>query len=181
MAINLKKVTDGVGCIAKSTLDSSVKHSLFKDVSSANLAPLKKDTFVKTAADAVQSAKPKVSLARNPVWKSDIPYDNKNYYRTLGDAGFQDFLETGKIRPKQNTKQNYQTVYFEKGHVNQIYAMRKGGGNYIVETNSPKMICNSVEYPHLDSLDKLADSFRIWRRVGDLNGVPHYEVVFDSM
>ena len=118
---------------------------------------------------------------RNPIWKCDIPCREECFYRTLGEAGYKDFLQTGKIRPKQNTKANYNKTYFEKGHINRIYAMRNGGGNYIVETNSPKIICNSSEYPHTDMLDKTTDSFRIWHRLEDMSETPHYEIVYDSM
>lgn len=181
MTVNLiKKVADGIGQVAGSIGNFQPKVSLLKDVNPRNLQPLSQDVFQKGQTNAIKTTS-KVSLARNPVWKCDIPCKDEYFYRTLGDGGYQDFLESGKIRPKQNTKVNYETTYFEKGHVNQIYAMRGGGGNYIVETNSPRMIIQNGSYPHVDELDKASDSFRIWHRVGDNNGTPHYEIVYDSM
>lgn len=181
MTIDLTKATSQVTQMIKKLPCAQGDTILPKVTSKSALTPLKADIFEKAATDVVQTAKQKVSLARNPVWKCDIPCKKDYFYRTIGDGGYQDFLETGKIRPKQNTKVNYKRAYFEKGHVNQIYAGKHGGGNYIVETNSPKIICNSVEYPHVDMLDKTSDCFRIWRRVGDIDGTPHYEIIYDGM
>lgn len=123
-----------------------------------------------------------INLARNPMFNCDIPYNQEHFYRTIGNDGYKDFLETGIIRAKQNTKFNYQKIYFEKGYVNSIYT-KKGGSEYIVESNSSKIkITQDGAYPSCESLNSKTDSFRIWHRLAqDKNGIPSYEIIFDSL
>ncbi len=116
----------------------------------------------------------KITLARNPVFMCDIPYQPKSFYRMIGEGGYRDFLETGTLRPKQNTKENYSVIYFEKGHANNIYS---GGSEYIVESQAKRIEEGEGHYPKADMLEKDKDTFRIWHRT--TNG--SYEIVYDTM
>ncbi len=118
----------------------------------------------------------RITLDRNPVFESNIPYQPNSYYRMIGENGFQDFLMTGLIRPKQNTKENYSEIYFEKGRANNIYS-RNGGAMYILESSSKRIQEGEAHYPKADMLEKDKDPFRIWHRLpsGD------YEIVYDTM
>ena len=121
--------------------------------------------------------KPKVlSLDRNPLFLCDIPYQPNSFYRMIGEEGYQDFLNTGIIRPKQDTKQDYPEIYFEKGRANNIYA-RKRGCMYILETNSKRVRESEGHYPCADMLEREKDPFRIWHRT-ESGG---YEIVYDTM
>jgi len=114
-------------------------------------------------------------LMRNPLYECNILYQEKNFYRMIGDLGYEDFINTGLIRAKQNTKQNYDMAYFEQGRANNIYA-RRNGASYIVETDSDKIQTGTDCYPHVDKLTK-DDSIRIWKRTNDRE----YEIVYDTI
>lgn len=120
----------------------------------------------------------KVSLSRNPLWDCDIPYQENNYYRMIGEGGYSDIKENGIIRAKQNTKQNYCRSYFEKGRANSIYS-RKGGANYILEIPSDcKNIINEPNsYPAMEPVKSDEIKFRIWHLTDD----KHYEIVSDTI
>lgn len=121
--------------------------------------------------------KPKrLTLDRNPIFQSDIPYQPNSFYRMIGEGGYKDFLETGTIRAKQGTKQNYSEIYFQKGLANNIYAS-KGGCQYIVESRSRRIEESEAHYPRTKMLEKGKDTFRIWHRTP--NG--SYEIAYDTM
>lgn len=116
-----------------------------------------------------------VRLERNPLYQCDIPYQPQSFYRMLGQGGFDDMLTSGIIRPKQNTKENYSMIYLEQGRANNIYA-RRGGGEYILESSSSKIIQGDGSYPHTETLDPKSDPIRIWHKTQD-----GYEIVYDTM
>ncbi len=95
----------------------------------------------------------------------------------IGESGFKDIEETGLIRPKQNTKQDYQYTYFQKGSANSLYAKR-GGGMYILEVPPcGKIVESECYYPRAETLDASTTPHRIWHRTEDGS----YEIVKDSI
>lgn len=120
----------------------------------------------------------KILLDRNPLWKCDIPYQENNYYRMIGRGGYDDIINSGLIRPKLNTKCNYDASYFEVGRANAIYA-RNGGAEFILEIpkKCPQMIVEKNAYPHMEPINASEVPHRIWRLVGDKK----YEIVHDSI
>ena len=133
------------------------------------------ESLVKYNVEIRQKPK-RLTLDRNPLFQCDIPYQPDSFYRMIGEGGYQDFLETGTIRAKQGTKQNYPEIYFEKGRANNIYAS-KGGSQYIVESRSKRIEESEAHYPRTEMLEKAKDTFRIWHRTS--NG--GYEIVYDTM
>ena len=73
----------------------------------------------------------KLSLARNPKYASNIPYEAGNLYSAMGKDGYNRFIETGTIAPSKTSQ--YVDNYFQEGFVNSIYG-RGPQGEYIVET-----------------------------------------------
>lgn len=120
----------------------------------------------------------KILLDRNPLWNCDIPYQENNYYRMLGRCGYDDIVNSGIIRPKLNTKCNYNTSYFETGRANSIYA-RNGGAEFILEIpkKCPQMIIEKNAYPHMNPINASEVPHRIWHLIGDKK----YEIVHDSI
>lgn len=120
----------------------------------------------------------KVILDRNPLWNCDIPYQEKNYYRMIGRGGFDDIIQSGKIRPKLNTKCNYDASYFEVGRANAIYA-RKGGAEFILEIpeKCQQMIIEKNTYPRMMPVNSSEIPHRIWHLTDDKK----YEIVHDSI
>ncbi|MBR6162896.1 hypothetical protein IKQ26_03260 [bacterium] len=116
----------------------------------------------------------KITLDRNPIFMCDIPYQPNSFYRMIGEGGYRDFLETGTVRPKQNTKENYSVIYFEKGRANNLYS---GGSEYIVESQAKRIEEGDAHYPKADMLEKDKDTFRIWHRTQSGS----YEIVYDTM
>ncbi len=126
---------------------------------------------------AIREKSGKITLDRNPLWDCDIPYQKNNYYRMIGDGGYNDIVENGVIRPKQDTKANYECSYFEKGRANAIYAKR-GGANYILELPDCKqLIKKEASYPAMYEVKSGEVPHRIWHLTDD----KHYEIVYDSI
>ena len=145
-------------------------------ISKIKLDDLKQLEQIKEYNKQIRQKPKTLSLDRNPLFQCDIPYQPNSFYRMIGEEGYQDFLNTDIIRPKQNTKQDYQEIYFEKGRANNINE-RKGGCIYILETNSKRVRESENHYPSADMLEKDKDSFRIWHRTPSGS----YEIVYDTM
>jgi hypothetical protein len=119
-------------------------------------------------------------LDRDTISENDnILYRPERAYRFIGELGYADFLESGIIRPAQNTKQAYDAAYFMKGKSSGRYG-RGDSGAYIVETTPVEGAWRnddaSVYITPKSPLTK-DDKIRIYKRKEDGS----YEVVLDNI
>ena len=188
MGVGLEKIKAVAGGI------KSPINRLTSNLSGANLSPLEKDVVEigdkKALSEIVAHcktlyAKPKdlVSFLRHDRYQCNIPYQKQNFYRCIGEEGYNDFLQSGLIRANQNPipgKTKYEYAYFMPGSAGSKYASRSAG-MYIVETTGEKMEIapNREFYPRVSSLDKNTDGFRIWKATDPSK--KEYEIVYDTM
>jgi hypothetical protein len=119
-------------------------------------------------------------LDRDTISENDnILYRPERAYRFIGELGYADFLESGIIRPAQNTKQAYDAAYFMKGKSSGRYG-RGDSGAYIVETTPVEGAWrNDDASVYITPNSPLAkdDKIRIYKRKEDGS----YEVVLDNI
>jgi hypothetical protein len=76
---------------------------------------------------------PQGLLDRDRINPNDnILYRPDRFYRFIGEGGYQDFLDSGMIRPRQGTKQGYEIPYFMSGKSSSRYGQGESG-RYLVE------------------------------------------------
>jgi hypothetical protein len=119
-------------------------------------------------------------LDRDTISENDnILYRPERAYRFIGELGYADFLESGIIRPAQNTKQAYDAAYFMKGKSSGRYG-RGDSGAYIVETTPVEGAWRNDDasvYITPNSPLTKNDKIRIYKRKEDGS----YEVVLDNI
>lgn len=179
--VTFKKGAHQAQEVTKEITDGTLK-TYSKCVTSAYAPKIKKDSdalnaIIEYGKKIRTKSEDKVSLIRNPLWDSDIPYQEKNYYRMIGEGGFKDIIENGLIRPKQISC-GYDVSYFETGRANAIYA-KKGGAKYILEIpeNCAKIIKKEGAYPHMAPACAKDVPHRIWHMIDD----GKYEIVSDTI
>jgi folate-dependent tRNA-U54 methylase TrmFO/GidA len=119
-----------------------------------------------------------VNLDRNLPFESGVEYNKEHYYRMIGENGYDDFIDTGLIRAKEESKQDYDTAYFFKGAPIERYSNKQSRVQYFVEVRPSEGLfsANEAGYPSSTRPVSSNDEIRIYRHsVSD--GV---EVVFDS-
>lgn len=119
-----------------------------------------------------------VSLDRNTAFESGLEYDKENFYRMIGERGYEDFLETGLFQPAQDTKQEYQKAYFFKGHPLNRYAVNGSRIQYFIEVKPKAGMFTEDEsgYPYPNRPLTSQDKIRVYRH-SETDGI---EIVFDS-
>jgi hypothetical protein len=119
-------------------------------------------------------------LDRDTISENDnILYRPERAYRFIGELGYADFLESGIIRPAQNTKQAYDAAYFMKGKSSGRYG-RGDSGAYIVETTPVEGAWRNDDasvYITPNSPLTKNDKIRIYKRKEDGS----FEVVLDNI
>jgi hypothetical protein len=119
-------------------------------------------------------------LDRDTISENDnILYRPERAYRFIGKLGYADFLESGIIRPAQNTKQAYDAAYFMKGKSSGRYG-RGDSGAYIVETTPVEGAWRNDDasvYITPNSPLTKDDKIRIYKRKEDGS----FEVVLDNI
>jgi hypothetical protein len=119
-------------------------------------------------------------LDRDTISENDnILYRPERAYRFIGELGYADFLESGIIRPAQNTKQAYDAAYFMKGKSSGRYG-RGDSGAYIVETIPVEGAWRNYDASvYITPNSPLAkdDKIRIYKRKEDGS----FEVVLDNI
>lgn len=128
--------------------------------------------------------KPLGLLDRDRVLSNDnILYRPDRVYRFIGRGGYEDFVNSGLIRAKQGTKQDYGTPYFMKGKSSSRYGEGKSG-EFLVETIPSKEkwtgAAESYEkdkYVGPKSALTKDDLIRIFKRQEDGS----YEIVYDNI
>jgi hypothetical protein len=119
-------------------------------------------------------------LDRDTISENDnILYRPERAYRFIGKLGYADFLESGIIRPAQNTKQAYDAAYFMKGKSSGRYG-RSDSGAYIVETTPVEGAWRNDDasvYITPNSPLTKDDKIRIYKRKEDGS----FEVVLDNI
>jgi hypothetical protein len=119
-------------------------------------------------------------LDRDTISENDnILYRPERAYRFIGELGYADFLESGIIRPAQNTKQAYDAAYFMKGKSSGRYG-RGDSGAYIVETTPVEGAWRNDDasvYITPNSPLTKDDKIRIYKRKEDGS----FEVVLDNI
>jgi hypothetical protein len=119
-------------------------------------------------------------LDRDTISENDnILYRPERAYRFIGELGYADFLESGIIRPAQNTKQAYDAAYFMKGKSSGRYG-RGDSGAYIVETTPVEGAWRNDDasvYITPNSQLTKNDKIRIYKRKEDGS----FEVVLDNI
>ncbi len=123
---------------------------------------------------------PAVSLDRNLPFESAYEYNPDYFYRFIGRSGYEDFLETGVLRPAADSKQDYSKAYFYKGHPLKRYASRAGHENYFVEADreGAGIVEPEEGYPYTEEPLSSDKKFRVVR-VDTLTG--EIQVVYDSI
>lgn len=116
-----------------------------------------------------------VSLGYKGVALEGIENNPANHYSARGQAGWDDYLKTGKIRPSPA----YEEVYFSKGAPLNKYADRSGG-THIVETNTPRMGFAKNGFPAIKALDS-RDFFNVYEQSPDKTYNKIYTNVPSSM
>jgi hypothetical protein len=119
------------------------------------------------------------SSAVNPL--NNILYRPDRAYRTLGQGGYDDFLNTGLLRAKPNTRQAYADTYFSKGVTDPRF-MRRGGDKYIAESlldETWKTLPGSKEYPYMKPAESLSKTSPL--RVFEKQQDGAYKIVFDNL
>lgn len=107
-----------------------------------------------------------IDLSRNqPMVVPGHDFNPDSYYRQIGEAGYNDFLSSGIVRPAQGTKQQYSRAYYSQGAPLGRYRL-EDIPNYFVETashpsirNLPGIYPHTLEGEHLTSKDPM----RIYR------------------
>ena len=119
-----------------------------------------------------------VNLDRNLSFDSGLEYNKDHFYRMIGESGYDDFLDTGFIQAKADSKQQYDKAYYFKGQPLNRYSSNSRV-NYFVEVK-PTDDLFSVEgeagYPFSTRHITSNDEIRIYRHSAS-DGV---DVVFDS-
>ena len=119
-------------------------------------------------------------LDRNAPLQSNIPTSQNSFYRGIGTAGMDDFLENGSIRPNPAAKQAYPVAYFSEGAPLDRYSgATREQGSHIVESNSPNIQQQKNGYYGAKGLSN-ADNFTIWKRLGFGNYEKAYQNVAPS-
>lgn len=123
-----------------------------------------------------------VNLDRNVPFESGLEYNPEYYYRMIGQSGYEDFLSSGQIQAKQDSKQEYEKAYFFKGAPINRYAQKTGDFDYFVEVNpgDEELFSESApgQYPHSIRNISKDDNIKIYKtNVLDRTS----EVVFDGM
>ena len=144
-----------------------------------------KDAIEEIAAynETIRKPRSVVSLDRNPLFDSNIPYQADNVYRLIGRSGLDDLQQAGKVRAKQDTKMGFDHAFYEQGRANSIYA-KNGGGDVAVEVApNPSQFENlgvQGAYPraHVGQEVTPNDAMRIWQR-NPATG--QHEIIFDNI
>lgn len=148
---------------------------------SKTIAPDEKDSLLEYNTTARTK---KGILDRDTVApKDNILYRPDRAYRFIGEEGYKDFVESGLIRAKPDSKQGYDVPYFMKGKTSSRYA-GKGGDKYVVEAipNKEKWKGAAITFdedPYVGPNEGLnsADEIRIYKKKEDGT----YEVVLDNI
>lgn len=117
-----------------------------------------------------------INIDRNLPFEAGIEFNPEHLYRMIGESGFQDFLQEGRIRPAENTKQEYQKSYYHKGHPLKRYAVT--GTNYFIEARPEEGLFETQQgsYPYSSRDITKDDEIRIYKVSEDGTA----ELVFDS-
>lgn len=121
---------------------------------------------------------PRVSLDRNLPFESGIEYHKDHYYRMIGESGYDDFLETGTIQAKQDSKQGYERAYYFKGCPIDRYSNRRARVQYFVEVKPTEGLFDQVGVGYPFSVRPVTSTDQI--RVYKYSVSDGAEIVFDS-
>ena len=107
---------------------------------------------------------PAINLDRDTPLESGLEYNPNFYYRIIGESGYNDFLETGEFRAAQNTKQDYDKVYYFQGHPLARYARGVNDVFFLeVDPDGEELFSNQDKYRHsLRNINK-KDKIRIYK------------------
>lgn len=132
---------------------------------------------------AIRQPRGVVSLERNPLFESNIPYQSDNLYRLIGHDGLDDLNRIGKVRAKPDSKMGYNHAYYESGRANSIYS-KNGGGNVAIEVAPTpgqfEDIASRGSYPRTPVGREVTrnDAMRVWVRNPKTGA---HEIEFDNI
>lgn len=119
-----------------------------------------------------------INLDRNIPFESGLEYNKDHYYRMIGQSGYDDFLDTGTLQPKSESKREYRKTYFFKGQPLSRYAETQSRIQFFVEVKPSEGLfeVDGDGYPYTTRVITTKDQLRIYRH-SQLDGT---EIVFDS-
>ena len=132
---------------------------------------------------AIRQPRGVVSLERNPLFESNIPYQPDNLYRLIGRDGLDDLNRIGKVRAKPDSKMGYDHAYYESGRANSIYS-KNGGGNVAIEVAPTpgqfEEIASRGSYPRTPVGREVThnDAMRVWVKNPKTGA---HEIEFDNI
>lgn len=90
-----------------------------------------------------------VDMNRNRSTLTGISVQPDHRYRMIGQSGFEDFLSSGTVRARQNTKKAYEAPYFGPAPLDR-YRQRNAPHDYVAEVHQSKVADsgNGYEIPH---------------------------------
>ncbi len=106
-----------------------------------------------------------VNLDRNLPFESGLEYNKEHFYRMIGQSGYDDFLDTGTIQQKQESKQAYPKTYFCQGQPLNRYAENQSRVHFFAEVKPAEGLfeTDGEGYPYAARAITTADELRIYR------------------